>query len=263
MGSRPFTTNQVPRNFNEATSVREDKPNFNGVGTQNFTSPQNGSFSTYSSNIPHGPLNYQSRLERVLSDFDSHLKKRLSSLGVKLKQQQDEAISKINTLWRVISDKFDNAPTRDMAKNSIANINVVNSSSPKCIHFVNTITIIRKEDEPKEAKPLKLDSNGRRLDRNNENPIDKESRASKIVIDEEELSNHGINDDEGHDLLSSKVILSKDDYSRRCERASDLQSEFYRDIDKLGPPYKEEIERIDLDVAFEAGGSRRSDECVT
>ncbi|GJR95293.1 hypothetical protein Tco_0267467 [Tanacetum coccineum] len=29
---------------------------------------------------------------------------------------------------------------------------------------------------------------------------------------------------EGHDLLSSRVILSKDDYRRGCERASDLES---------------------------------------
>ncbi|GKD63226.1 hypothetical protein Tco_1305334, partial [Tanacetum coccineum] len=264
-----------------------------------------------------------------------------------------------------------------------------NSSSPKRVHFVNTITIIRKEDEPKETEPLKFDSD-RYLDRNNENPVDKESKASEIVIDEEELSDHGINDDgcevdkeeewveyeepldlvdmneesvyesliekmpscslnfdfriekgdpsnlkipcmigrkfianvyidldspmnvmslagynaiinqgyefmgqnfigigkdmhvfrgnmcrvmdftilenieatidpnlsqvvfgrpfleitklildreQGHDLLSSRVILSEDDYSRGCERASDLESRFYKDIDKLGPSY--------------------------
>ncbi|GJR05895.1 hypothetical protein Tco_0528879 [Tanacetum coccineum] len=70
-----------------------------------------------------------------------------------------------------------------------------NSSSPKHVHFVNTITIIRKEDEPKEAKPLKFDTDDRYLNRNNENPVDKESKAFEIVIDEEELSDHGINDD--------------------------------------------------------------------
>ncbi|GJX85153.1 hypothetical protein Tco_0335927 [Tanacetum coccineum] len=63
---------------------------------------------------------------------------------------------------------------------------------------------------------------------------------------------------EGHDLLSSRVILSEDDYMRGCERVSNLESGVYKDIDKLGPSYKEEIERIDLDVSFEAGGSRRN-----
>ncbi|GJU93241.1 hypothetical protein Tco_1317997 [Tanacetum coccineum] len=38
---------------------------------------------------------------------------------------------------------------------------------------------------------------------------------------------------EGHDLLSSRVILSEDDYRRACERASDLESRFYVDVDKL------------------------------
>nr|GEW84746.1 UBN2 domain-containing protein [Tanacetum cinerariifolium] len=66
---------------------------------------------------------------------------------------------------------------------------------------------------------------------------------------------------EGHDLLSFKVILSEDDNRRGCERASVLKSKFYKDIDKLGPLYK--IERIDLDVSFEAGGSRTNDEGVT
>nr|GEV45868.1 zinc finger, CCHC-type [Tanacetum cinerariifolium] len=42
---------------------------------------------------------------------------------------------------------------------------------------------------------------------------------------------------EGHDLLSSRVILSKDDYDRGCRKPSDLQLGFYRDTIKLGPTY--------------------------
>ncbi|GJV53202.1 hypothetical protein Tco_1448943 [Tanacetum coccineum] len=38
---------------------------------------------------------------------------------------------------------------------------------------------------------------------------------------------------DGHDLLSSRVILSEDDYWRGCKRPSDLESRFYKDIDKL------------------------------
>ncbi|GJS16956.1 hypothetical protein Tco_0411428 [Tanacetum coccineum] len=66
-----------------------------------------------------------------------------------------------------------------------------------------------------------------------------------------------------HDLLSSRVILTEDDYRRGCERASDLESGFYMDVDKLGPPYKEEIERINLDASFEANGSRTNEGGVT
>ncbi|GKA21485.1 retrovirus-related pol polyprotein from transposon TNT 1-94 [Tanacetum coccineum] len=63
---------------------------------------------------------------------------------------------------------------------------------------------------------------------------------------------------EGHDLMSSRVIPSEDDYRRGCKRPSDLESGFYKDIDKLGPLYKKEMERIDIDISFEAGGSRIS-----
>nr|GEY23360.1 hypothetical protein [Tanacetum cinerariifolium] len=64
---------------------------------------------------------------------------------------------------------------------------------------------------------------------------------------------------EGHDLLSSRVILSKYDYRRGCERASDLKSGFYKDIHNLGPSYKMEIERIDHGLSFKAGGCRTSE----
>ncbi|GKD63361.1 hypothetical protein Tco_1305469 [Tanacetum coccineum] len=41
----------------------------------------------------------------------------------------------------------------------------------------------------------------------------------------------------GHDLLSSRVILSEDDYDRGCRKPSDLEEGFYRDTIKLGPEY--------------------------
>ncbi|GJU56474.1 hypothetical protein Tco_1230188 [Tanacetum coccineum] len=40
---------------------------------------------------------------------------------------------------------------------------------------------------------------------------------------------------EGHDLLSSRVILSEDDYDKRCRKPSDLEEGIYRDTIKLGP----------------------------
>nr|GEU31599.1 hypothetical protein [Tanacetum cinerariifolium] len=42
---------------------------------------------------------------------------------------------------------------------------------------------------------------------------------------------------EGYDLLSSRVILSEDDYDRGCRKPSDLEDGFYRDTIKLGPKY--------------------------
>ncbi|GJT77762.1 hypothetical protein Tco_1044487 [Tanacetum coccineum] len=42
---------------------------------------------------------------------------------------------------------------------------------------------------------------------------------------------------EGHDLLSSRIILSEDDYDRGCRKPSDLEDGFYKDTSKLGPEY--------------------------
>ncbi|GKA65008.1 zinc finger, CCHC-type containing protein [Tanacetum coccineum] len=42
---------------------------------------------------------------------------------------------------------------------------------------------------------------------------------------------------EGHDLLSSRVNLSEDDYDRGCRKPSDLEDGFYKDTIKLRPEY--------------------------
>ncbi|GJS47633.1 hypothetical protein Tco_0597754 [Tanacetum coccineum] len=42
---------------------------------------------------------------------------------------------------------------------------------------------------------------------------------------------------EGHDLLSSRIILSEDDYDRGCRKPSDLENGFYKDTIMLGPEY--------------------------
>ncbi|GKA32307.1 hypothetical protein Tco_0718674 [Tanacetum coccineum] len=64
-------------------------------------------------------------------------------------------------------------------------------------------------------------------------------------------------------LITFTVILSEDDHKKGCEMASDLESGFYMDVDKLGPPYKEEIKRINLDASIKANGSRKDEGGVT
>ncbi|GJS69316.1 hypothetical protein Tco_0702157 [Tanacetum coccineum] len=61
---------------------------------------------------------------------------------------------------------------------------------------------------------------------------------------------------EGHDLLSSRVILSDYHVISGCERACDLESGFYKGVWKLSPLYKRDVERTDLEIPFEVGGSR-------
>ncbi|GJV90537.1 hypothetical protein Tco_1538350 [Tanacetum coccineum] len=48
---------------------------------------------------------------------------------------------------------------------------------------------------------------------------------------------------EGHDLLSSRVILSKDDYDRGCRRLFDLENGFYKGTLKLGHEYRTGLEK--------------------
>ncbi|GJS39914.1 hypothetical protein Tco_0564957 [Tanacetum coccineum] len=42
---------------------------------------------------------------------------------------------------------------------------------------------------------------------------------------------------EGHDLLSSRVILSENNYDRGCRKPFELEDGFYRDTIKIGPEY--------------------------
>nr|GEY21276.1 hypothetical protein [Tanacetum cinerariifolium] len=52
---------------------------------------------------------------------------------------------------------------------------------------------------------------------------------------------------EGHDLLSSRVILSNDDFKRGCESPLDLEDGFCKVVNKLGPDYNWKIERLDIE----------------
>ncbi|GKB30341.1 hypothetical protein Tco_0869742 [Tanacetum coccineum] len=63
----------------------------------------------------------------------------------------------------------------------------------------------------------------------------------------------------GHDLLSSRVILSDDDFRRGYESPLDLENGFYNEIDKLGPSYNKIIERLDSKGPMGNEGSRTSE----
>ncbi|GJZ07661.1 MAK10-like protein [Tanacetum coccineum] len=115
VGNRKFTTNQGPRNFKEDTDTWKDKPSFKWERNQTFTSLQNGLISTRSSN-------YQMNLEKALINFDSHQEKRLSSLRTQLRQQQDDMISKINLLWKTVSEKLYDTPIHNTARRPPINI---------------------------------------------------------------------------------------------------------------------------------------------
>ncbi|GJU73771.1 hypothetical protein Tco_1265176 [Tanacetum coccineum] len=130
---------------------------------------------------------YQIKLEKALLDFDSHQEKRLSHLKTQLGQQQDDMIEKINLLWKTVSKKLNDTSSPENAKNFMAPKNIIvisydereelkkngikspskllspkylspasikelnkNPSSPKRVHFVNSIVILSTDSDTKE-----------------------------------------------------------------------------------------------------------------
>ncbi|GJS85311.1 hypothetical protein Tco_0751852 [Tanacetum coccineum] len=157
-----------------------EKHNFNWEQTQTFTNPQNGSISVYSSN-------YQIKLEKALLDFDFNQEKRLSHLRTQLRQQQDDMIGKNNLLWKTVSEKLNDVYTLKNAGNSMAHKSIAainheergelrkkgikspsklfslkylspasikelnkNPSTPKRVHFVNSIVILSTDSDEEE-----------------------------------------------------------------------------------------------------------------
>ncbi|GJV29316.1 hypothetical protein Tco_1385764 [Tanacetum coccineum] len=154
MGSRPFTRNQGPRNFNKAVNAWKEKPNFNWAHVQTFTNPQQYSLSTYSSN-------YQTKLEKAL--------------GIKIPS-------------KLLSPKY-------LSQSSIIEQNK-NPSSPKRVHFVNSIVILNKENEAEEEGSVEP-SKTKYTNCENANKTNEEVESEKEV--EEEIEGE-IEEEEEDDL---------------------------------------------------------------
>nr|GEZ37786.1 hypothetical protein [Tanacetum cinerariifolium] len=115
-----------------------------------------------------------------------------------------------------------------------------NSSSLKCVHFVNTIIIIRKENEPKEThilEPNAIDSDDRDLAVEYEKTIENESKVSKIIIEKRESSDVGnitkasnLEDEselgEGGEKLDKNTTLQACDFHSDAFTKSALKVEF-------------------------------------
>nr|GEW41695.1 hypothetical protein [Tanacetum cinerariifolium] len=365
VGGKPFTTNHGPKTFNEVSNTWKDKPNFSWERTQTFKSPQRGSISTYSSNASNRPTTYQTNLEKIMTDFDSHQEKRLSSLRTQLQQQQDDMSNKLNTLWKICSKMFNIDLARGDSTNNATYVSAISfndskrtepqnkgiieipskllslkyhkqsslqtidekNPSPKQVYFVNTITIVKKEERPRDKPPR--EHNGLTDIKNlepswvNDEIRDEEIRKNEEVGNEgewldteesldlvatceesvyesliKEMPRCSLNYDfrikkgdprnivgrsfieeaclainrkhgfmtftneiivtfktpykdpersdltrEGHDLLSSRVVLSEDDYDHRCRKPSDLENKFYKGTIELGPKYQTELNK--------------------
>ncbi|GJR40475.1 MAK10-like protein [Tanacetum coccineum] len=165
----------------------------------------------------------QSFIDYASSRCNEVGERRLSGRGTQLKQQQDDVINKVNILWRVVSKKFDNTLAHDTVGNSMAHLNAISidnlekeaprskgiksqskllslkyqsqsslgeqnrsSSTPKRVYFINTITVIRKEDESREAGTIRFNAAediGRDTFIEEVNEVEMESEESKKEIE--------------------------------------------------------------------------------
>ncbi|GJR58029.1 hypothetical protein Tco_1025577 [Tanacetum coccineum] len=69
----------------------------------------------------------QAFVEYASSRNDKVGERRLSSLKTQLEQQLDDMISKINNLWKAVSEKLDDTPTPNTAGNSMAHMNLAST----------------------------------------------------------------------------------------------------------------------------------------
>ncbi|GKE25891.1 hypothetical protein Tco_1441275 [Tanacetum coccineum] len=228
--------------------------------------------------MPSGPSSYQIKLERVLNDFDSHQEKRLSILGIQLKQQQDEVINKINIIWKEKGgEEFSGSETVIREGES----RDIKQDNPDDRAYGDTKKAEEVEEESEESE---VEEAGEWMEY--EEPFDLvDTRNMSHVMDFTILENIDANIDpslsqvvfgrpfvEITKLISDreqglitftdeiKEITFKTPYKdpkmddlTRCESTSDLESGFYMDLDKLDPSYKEETDRINLDGSFEVG----------
>ncbi|GJR84176.1 hypothetical protein Tco_0154961 [Tanacetum coccineum] len=188
--NRQLTSNQGPRSFNKAANSWKENLNFNWAHKQTFTSPQNGSFYTYSSN-------HQTKLEKALVDFEAHQEKRLSSLRTQLEQQQDNMIrgptaqmnftsidyhTKEELKSKGIKSRSKLLSPEYLSQSSIIKQNK-NPSSPKRVHFINLMVILNKENEAEEESSVEPSKTNYTNDEN-ANDTDEEVKSEKEVEEE-------------------------------------------------------------------------------
>nr|GEV33861.1 hypothetical protein [Tanacetum cinerariifolium] len=150
--------------------------------------------------------------------------------------------NKINTVLKATTNRIVRALPSDTVKNPKLNINSKTlvlaarsypTEDPQCsthIHgSINTITIHPKQQS--NSRDSKAEEEEQRREGTPKTPTTLHTMKNKEDPDRSELSR------EGHDLLSSRIILSEDDYDRGCRKPSDLEDEFYRDTIKLEPEY--------------------------
>ncbi|GKB22160.1 MAK10-like protein [Tanacetum coccineum] len=93
---------------------------------------------TFLCEVCSGPHDTQYCMENPVEAFAEYAssrtkeagERRLSSLETQLRQQQDDMISKINLLWKAVSEKLDDTPIRNTAGNPTTQMNFASTNYP-------------------------------------------------------------------------------------------------------------------------------------
>nr|GEW63621.1 zinc finger, CCHC-type [Tanacetum cinerariifolium] len=129
----------------------QDKLNFNWEQTQSFTSPQKGSFCTYFSR-------YQAKLEGTLSLFekldDTSTRDTAGNSMTHINVASTNQIRKEELRSKGIKSPSKLLSLKYLSQASLEEQNE-NPSSSTCVHFINFVIILRKEDEVREEENVK------------------------------------------------------------------------------------------------------------
>ncbi|GKC69810.1 hypothetical protein Tco_1115693 [Tanacetum coccineum] len=169
---------------------------------------------------------------------------RLSKFEADFKQQQNEMTNKIDTVLKAITDRIAGALPSDTVKNPKLRLGRDMHVFVGNMSYVMDFTIL-------ESIATNIDPSlsnvvfGRPFVEMACLAINRKYRLMTFTDGIKEITFKTPYKDperselssEGHDLLSSRVILSEDDYDRGCRKPSDLEDGFYRDTIKLGPEY--------------------------
>ncbi|GJY55029.1 hypothetical protein Tco_0446693 [Tanacetum coccineum] len=248
-----------------------NQSNLEGL-VSNFMASQDARLSKFEANFKQQQSEMTNKIDTVLKAITDRIAGALPSDTVKNPKLNDNSTSLVFSARSY--------PTKDpqcltQIHGSINTITMY-SKQPNKPHGHEIITEVKKEEEPKDT-PQKRSNDPTIIDELESTRIKEEKELEWLDIEEplnqvdmceesvyeslikeiprevtfktpfKDLERRELTSD-GHDLVSSRIILREDDYDRGCERPSDLESGFYKDVDKLGPEYQADLKKAIVEV---------------
>ncbi|GJW54839.1 hypothetical protein Tco_0098924 [Tanacetum coccineum] len=180
--------------------------------------------------ICSGPHDTQYCMENPKQAFVDYASSRNNEVAYR-QHQQDDMINKVNTLWKIFSKMLDDTSTRDAAENLMTQTNFAstnyltkeelqgkgiqspskllspkylsqsslaeqskNPSSPKRVHFINSLIVLSKEDEAKEEdgeKSTATECKGHETTHEMEDEVESKEEVEKETEEEAEEEEEG------------------------------------------------------------------------